>query len=192
MEIVKWAEVCRKIEGLWPARRMTDDTNAAWFEAFGERADYATTMRAVLRLASEEDRAPSLAQLRAAYRDLDQGAHRYRPRRDALTDANEAQRRATMAVEWREVRAGMQRYPRIREMFHALQTQYGPDVTDAQALLCRMALIDELRHLTPAEIATASVAADEAASAVRLDDDPGPVEPSGDVDPFTPIGDVYR
>lgn len=195
MEIVKWTECCVQMERLWPPLRLPSETVEAWFEAFGQRADYATVHRTLMRLVETEERAPKLATIRAAYRDVDGGVHRRRPHHDELEDRNARQRRAVAAVEWQQIRAAMRRHPRIREMFDALRTQYGDDITDAQGTLCRLALIDEIKHLTPDEIAAASA---DPAPAVD-DDDPGPVEPSpseADDDPFaapfTPVGEAVR
>jgi len=169
MERDQWVEVCHRIEGIWPGRRMNERTVDAWFDAFGREAEYAVAMRAVTRLADDQDRAPSLAALKAAYRDVTPPRARREP--DALEDRNDVARRATMAREWREINEAMRRVPRIREMFHAFQAQY-PDATDAQATLVRMALIDEIKHLTPAELAPPAPEAEPVAAGPVADFDP--------------------
>lgn len=185
METVKWVECCVQMERNWPRLRLPPETVEAWFDAFGKHADYATVQRTLMRLVTDDDKAPGLATIRAAYRDLD--TTRRPPFRDALEDANEKQRRAVMAAEWLQIWEMMHRYPRLRDVFASLRSQYGDDPTNAQGTLVRMAMIDEIRHLTPDEIE----ACPETRREAEPGGDPGPVEPV-DADPFTPVGDAFR
>lgn len=183
MEQVKWVEVCLQMERNWPKLRLPPETVSAWFEAFGQHVDYALLQRVIMRLALEEPKPPSLADLRFAYRDVAPG--RRRPVTDTMLARDEHARWDASRRAWATINGAMARHPKIREMFNALFDQYGRfDVSDENASLARQALIDEIKHLTPVEIE----AANRRGRADSVPDAPPPPPVAGnaveDFDPF--------
>lgn len=163
MEAVQWAESCKRYEALYPTRRLSDGTVAAWYEEFGEWADYPLAMRAISRLAAESDRAPSLASWRemhgglvrerAALRALEEGE---RVRTDGPGSAVWDRRHAAYR-DWKRIHEHLGD-PRISAMFHALVEQYAHPTDPAawrfneakhndQAMTTRLALIAEIEAL---------------------------------------------
>jgi hypothetical protein len=151
MEATQWAESCRRFEALWPTRRISTETVAAWFEEFGVWADYPVAMRALSRLSTESERPPSLAAWREMHGALfrEKQAERKRDEGEVVDDGPGTaswERRRRLGEEWLEINDCLHDEP-LAAMFRALldQCRTPGEPTDREADLARQALVDEIR-----------------------------------------------
>lgn len=151
MEQTQWAESCRRYEALWRSARLSDETITAWYEEFGVWADYPAAMRALNRLSTEQERAPSLA----AWRELHGAMVRERNAQFRASQGTPVpdgpgsaawERRAKLGDEWMRINDCLHDAS-FAAMHAALQAQVKKpgEPTDAEAQLVREALMDELR-----------------------------------------------
>jgi hypothetical protein len=151
MEVVQFAEVCKRMELLWPSRRMSAEMVQEWHRSFGTWADYAGAMRALGRLAEESTGAPSMAALIQTYRQIAGKPRRTRDEHEHAENMRDFPRLAAIATRWIRIQRAMRRSPEIRAMFVALMAdkmagglQEGVP-TNAEGEMIAEALMDEIQ-----------------------------------------------
>jgi hypothetical protein len=135
----EWKDVCDRIASLWPTRkRIPEGTEAAWFAELGQRVDAELVHAALSRMVLETEKAPGLAALSSAVREM--GGMRGKPQeRNEAPSEEDVERWARLAADWIPINRCL--YDKgVSELLRGLVEN------DADPGDTRLALLEEIKH----------------------------------------------